>query len=63
MSDVRRAQQKSEARDKFILRFDSEGQRQQIKERAARNHRTMNAELLTLIEAGMRALDGQGLIA
>lgn len=47
------------ARDRFILRFPSEGQRDQIKAQAARNHRSMNAEVLYLIERGWEAVYGK----
>ncbi|MFB9242389.1 MULTISPECIES: Arc family DNA-binding protein [Massilia] len=42
-------------KDRFILRFHSEGQRDMLKARAQANLRTMNAEILFLIEAGIRA--------
>ena len=42
--------------DKFIIRFDGE-QREAIKLRAEKNHRSMNAELLVLIDAGISAID------
>lgn len=41
------------AKDRFILRFHDEGQRAELKVRAALNKRSMNAELLVLIEAGI----------
>lgn len=41
--------------DKFILRFHGEGQRSEIKARAALNKRSMNAEILLLIEQGLSA--------
>lgn len=40
--------------DKFIIRFDG-AQREAIKARATENRRSMNAEILLLIEVGMRA--------
>ena len=42
--------------DKFIIRFDGE-QREAIKLRAEKNRRSMNAELLVLIDAGISAID------
>lgn len=42
--------------DKFIIRFDGE-QREAIKQRAEKNRRSMNAELLVLIDAGISAID------
>jgi hypothetical protein len=38
--------------DKFIIRFDGK-QREAIKLRAEKNRRSMNAELLALIDAGI----------
>ncbi len=46
-------------KDRFIVRFHSAGQRASLKERAQANMRTLNAELLFLIEAGIRTIDGQ----
>lgn len=46
-------EEKQRVKDKFILRFHSEGQRAEIKARAASNKRSMNAEVLMLIEAGI----------
>ena len=48
-------------KDRYILRFHAQDQREQLKRRAAENHRTLNAEILALIEAGMRAMDRQRL--
>lgn len=59
MSTVAQKQDK----DRYILRFHAQDQREQLKRRAAQNHRTLNAEILALIEAGMRAMDRQGLNA
>ncbi len=42
--------------DKFIIRFDRD-QREAIKLRAEKNRRSMNAELLLLIDAGISAID------
>lgn len=44
--------------DKYIVRF-KEGMRSTIKQRAARNNRTMNAEILCLIEKGMEINYGE----
>ncbi|MDQ1831950.1 Arc family DNA-binding protein [Massilia scottii] len=46
-------------KDRYILRFPTHDQREALKQRAARNHRTMNAEILYLIEAGLRAINSQ----
>jgi hypothetical protein len=44
--------------DKFVLRFDGAGdQRTKLKVRAAENRRTMNAEILYLIEKGIEAVE------
>ena len=45
----------NDAKDRFILRFHGEGQRSEIKARAAANKRSMNAEILLLIEQGLAA--------
>ena len=39
--------------DKFMLRFTDGNMRQELKARAAMNRRSMNAEILCLIEAGL----------
>lgn len=39
--------------DKFVLRFDAPGLRDALKARAAANRRSLNAELLSLIERGL----------
>lgn len=44
-------------RQQFVLRFQSEGQRDALKARSQANMRTMNAEILFLIEAGIKATD------
>lgn len=46
-------------KDRFIVRFHSAGQRAALKARAQANMRTLNAELLFLIDAGIRAVDGE----
>lgn len=43
----------SKADDKFILRFNVDGLRKQLKVRAAENERTLNAEILYLIKRGL----------
>lgn len=43
----------SQLADKFIIRFSEKGMRDKIRERAANNRRSMNSEILNLIEAGM----------
>lgn len=48
---------KNEASDKFIVRFKDENQRAEIKARAALNRRTMNAEVLYLIDKGIEAVE------
>lgn len=48
--------EKRDGKDKFIVRFSSEQQRAEIKARAALNRRTMNAEVLFLIEKGLEAI-------
>ena len=45
----------NDAKDRFILRFHGEGQRSEIKARAALNKRSMNAEILLLIEQALAA--------
>lgn len=39
--------------DKFMLRFNQDGLRKELKVRAARNERTLNAETLYLIKRGL----------
>lgn len=41
--------------EKYILRFRDEGLRERIKALAASNHRSLNGQLLHLIEIGLRA--------
>lgn len=48
----------NDAKDRFIVRFHDAGQREVFKTRAAKNMRTMNAEILFLLEAGIKATDG-----
>lgn len=51
------AQAKNDMKDRFIVRFHDDGQRVILKDRAAKNKRTMNAELLFLLEEGIKAVD------
>lgn len=44
--------------DKYLVRL-KDGQRNLIKQNAAKNNRTMNAEVLSLLEKGMEALYGE----
>ncbi|VCU70842.1 Arc-like DNA binding domain protein [Pigmentiphaga humi] len=44
----------SRSDDKFMLRFPG-GMRARLKAQAARNRRSMNAELIILIEAGLQS--------
>ncbi|WP_157778841.1 Arc family DNA-binding protein [Massilia violaceinigra] len=53
---VAKTKSKNDAKDRFIIRFHDEHHREQFKLRAAKNHRTMNAEILCLLEAGLRAM-------
>lgn len=48
----------NDAKDRFILRFHTEDQRAHLKARAALNRRSMNAEILFLIERGEESVDG-----
>ncbi len=43
------------AGDKFILRFNRTGHRAELKRMAADQKRSLNAQILLLIEAGQRA--------
>lgn len=51
-------QSESRDKDKYIVRF-KEGMRSTIKQRAAANNRTMNAEIVFLIEKGMEVCYGE----
>lgn len=44
--------------DRYIIRF-KKGMRSTIKQRAAQANRTMNAEILCLLEKGMEVLYGE----
>lgn len=48
-------QKKEVSADKFVLRFDAEGQRDALKKRAALNRRSLNAEILSLIDQALIA--------
>ena len=41
--------------DKFLMRFNQDGLRKELKVRAAQNERTLNAEILYLIKRGLAA--------
>lgn len=41
--------------DKFMLRFNPDGLRKQLKIRAAENERTLNGEIMHLIKRGLQA--------
>lgn len=43
----------SRTADRYILRFPEGNMRQELKARAALNRRSLNAEILCLIEAGL----------
>ncbi|NML61794.1 Arc family DNA-binding protein [Massilia sp. RP-1-19] len=46
----------AQAGEKYILRFDA-GLKAKLKARAAQNRRSLNAELLLLIESGLAATE------
>ncbi|AVX04245.1 hypothetical protein MXMO3_01719 [Maritalea myrionectae] len=49
---------------KFIVRFPDDQMRERLKERAQRNYRSMNAELVKILEralASSEAVEGDGL--
>ena len=48
---------KHNEKDKFIIRFDTAEQRGQLKSRAAKNKRTMNSEILFLLDYGIKVVD------
>lgn len=45
----------SDTCDKFLLRFNLDGLRKELKIRAAQNERSLNGEILYLIKLGMKA--------
>lgn len=49
----------NDEKDRFILRFHTADQRKQLKIRAINNSRSMNAELLYLIQRGIETVDGK----
>lgn len=48
-----------QADEKYILRFEQPGHRDRIKQQAAQAKRSLNKQLLVLIEAGEQALRTQ----
>ncbi len=48
-----------EKADKYILRFEKPGHRARLKAQAALEKRTLNKQILLLIEAGERAIERQ----
>lgn len=48
----------SQTADRYLVRLKP-GQRSTIKQNAAKNNRTMNAEILALLEKGMEILYGE----
>lgn len=52
-------QARHETKDKFVLRFDDQDQRAKLKSRAALNRRSLNEEILFLIDRGIDAIDGK----
>lgn len=50
--------QVSQPADKYLLRLKP-GMRSTIKQRAAANNRTMNAEMISLLEKGMEVCYGE----
>lgn len=48
----------SQMADRYLVRF-KQGMRSTIKQRAAGNNRTMNAEILFLLEKGMEIVYGE----
>lgn len=46
-------QRKEVPADKFVLRFDATGLRDALKKRAALNRRSLNAEILSLIDQAL----------
>jgi len=47
--------QPQQAKDRYILRFERPGHREQLKAMAAREKRSLNKQILLLIEAGEAA--------
>jgi hypothetical protein len=49
----------SQSADRFIIRFHNNGQRDALKRRASKNKRSLNAELLFLLEKGIEFVDSR----
>lgn len=47
-------------RDKFILSFNVDGLRKELKVRAAENERSLNAEIMYLVKRGLQSEQAQG---
>lgn len=56
--DVAKPKPPSATCDKFIVRFNADGLRKELKVRAAQNERSLNAEILYLIKQGMTTEQG-----
>lgn len=50
----------TQSADKYILRFEQPGHRDRLKEQAERAKRTLNKQILALIEAGEAVLYPKG---
>lgn len=50
----------AKTQDQYVLRFDRPGHREAIKAEAKKNRRSLNKQLLILIEAGEKATQAQG---
>lgn len=48
-------QPRSKAVEQFVVRFNADGLRRELKVRAAMNERTLNSEILHLIKLGLAA--------
>ncbi|MDD3016773.1 MAG: hypothetical protein PHE74_00015 [Comamonas sp.] len=55
MTDSSKKSPPSATADKFMLRFNQDGLRKELKVRAAQNERTLTAEILYLIKRGLAA--------
>lgn len=49
----------SDKADKYVLRFEKPGHRERLKELAAREKRSLNKQILSLIEAGEKAVQNE----
>jgi hypothetical protein len=56
---IEQSKPKKDAKGTYVLCFNDEDQRARLKARAALNRRTLNAEILFLIERGQEAVDGK----